>query len=101
MNLKPGTRLRSSVCTTEVVVVKASAADVDLRCGGVAMAPLDQAATGDGLQAGFDGGTQVGKRYTNEAGDIELLCSKAGAGSLSLGDTLLELKTAKPLPSSD
>ena len=34
MDLKPGTRLASAVCETEVVVVKAPAADVDLRCGG-------------------------------------------------------------------
>ena len=32
---------------------------------------------------------------------IELLCTKPGAGSLSLGDAALLVKGAKPLPSSD
>jgi hypothetical protein len=30
-----------------------------------------------------------------------LLCTKAGGGSLSLSDTALFVKGAKPLPSSD
>ena len=32
---------------------------------------------------------------------VELLCSKPGAGALSIGDELIPLKEAKPLPSSD
>jgi hypothetical protein len=46
-------------------------------------------------------GTALGKRYVSEAGDLELLCTKPGEGSLGLGDALLTLKEAKPLPSSD
>ena len=46
-------------------------------------------------------GTQIGKRYVNEAGDLELLCTKPGEGSLASGGTALTLKSAKPLPSSD
>ncbi len=43
----------------------------------------------------------MGKRYVDEGG-AELLVTKAGAGSLSVGTTLLEQKTAKPpLPASD
>ena len=42
----------------------------------------------------------MGKRYVDEAG-AELLVTKAGAGSLSIGTTPLEQKTAKPLPASD
>jgi len=52
-------------------------------------------------RAPFDTGTLIGKRYTTPDGDLEVLCTKAGGGSLSLGDTALELKAAKPLPSSD
>jgi hypothetical protein len=46
-------------------------------------------------------GTQIGKRYVNEAGDLELLCTKPGKGSLGLAGALLAIKGAKPLPSSD
>jgi hypothetical protein len=101
MKLKAGSRLRSAVCSTEVVVVKGSD-DVDLRCGGAPMVVVGDEVPGGGeVQPGFDGGTQIGKRYTDAGATLELLCSKAGAGSLSIGDTLLGLKEAKPLPSSD
>ena len=46
------------------------------------------------------GGTLLGKRYTDD-GALEVLCTKAGEGSLSIGDTPLVLKEAKPLPASD
>ena len=52
-------------------------------------------------RAGFEGELLVGKRYTDEAGDLEVLCTKAGASALSIGDALLARKDAKPLPSSD
>ena len=38
---KPGARLRSVTCATEVVVVK-GAGEVDLRCGGEPMVPVDE-----------------------------------------------------------
>lgn len=47
----------------------------------------------------FDGGTLVGKRYELEG--VELLCTKAGAGSLSLGDRAITTQDAQQLPSSD
>ena len=46
-------------------------------------------------------GTQLGKRYVNEAGDLEVLCTKPGDGSLGAGGAALSIKEAKPLPSSD
>jgi hypothetical protein len=46
-------------------------------------------------------GTAMGKRYTNEAGDLEVLCTKAGDGSLGAGGEALAQKDAKALPSSD
>jgi hypothetical protein len=100
MILKPGTRLISAVCTTSVMVVKATADDVDLRCGGAPIAAAGTAPSGE-PQPGFDTGTQIGKRYTDESGELELLCTKAGAGSLSIGDTLLVIKEAKSMPTSD
>ena len=97
---KPGARLRSVTCATEVVVVKGDG-EVDLRCGGEPMVATDDPATGGDPAAPFDEGTLVGKRYVTEDEAIELLCTKPGAGSLSLGDAALLVKGAKPLPSSD
>jgi hypothetical protein len=56
---------------------------------------------GPAAEPGFDGGTALGKRYTDEEGALEVLCTKAGSSSLSVGDKLLQVKEAKPLPSSD
>ena len=100
--LKPGTRLRSAVCTTEVMVIQAPAHDVDVRCGGAALLDLAaQRAPGATPAPDAAGGTQLGKRYVNAAGDLELLCTKPGPGTLALGDAALTIKGAKPLPSSD
>ena len=100
--LKPGARLRSSVCNTEIMVVLTPSGDVDLRCGGAPMVALgSEPEAGVSISADLSDGTQVGKRYTNEAADLEVLCTKPGDGSVSLGDAALQVKGAKPLPSSD
>jgi hypothetical protein len=99
---KPGTRLRSVAGATEVVVVRGTGEEADLRCGGhpmVEIANTDAAAAT--VTAPFDGGTLVGKRYVTEDESIELLCTKPGDGSLSIGDDALAVKGAKPLPASD
>ncbi len=101
MQLKAGARLRSATDTCEVVVVRAPAEPVDLRCGGHPLVPMDADVTPQSPEAGFDQGTQLGKRYSDEELGIELLCTKAGEGSLSVGDTILVVKGAKPLPASD
>jgi hypothetical protein len=102
MDLKAGHRLRSVSDATEVVVVRAPSDSVDLRCGGHPMVALDaDAAAGESVESGFDEGTQVGKRYADETTGLEVLCTKAGQGSLSLGVDPLPVKGAKPLPSSD
>jgi hypothetical protein len=102
MELKPGLRLESATCEAEVVVVKlpAGGGDVDLRCGGEPM--REHGAGGDKLPVSFEGeATQMGKRYESEEVGIEVLCTKPGAGALSIGDQPLLQKGAKPLPSSD
>jgi hypothetical protein len=43
----------------------------------------------------------MGKRYIQDDIGLEILCTKPGKGSLSIGDTDLLTKDAKPLPSSD
>ena len=100
--LKPGVRMRSAVCDTEVMVIAAPAGDVEVTCGGVPMIAMDaEPPAGVTIDPDAAEGTQLGKRYTNEAGDLELLCTKPGKGSLGCDATLLTIKGAKPLPSSD
>jgi hypothetical protein len=101
VELKPGTRFRSQVCETEVVVVKAGDGGA-LACGGASLVPLDAAPDpAVTMQDGQDGGTLLGKRYTDGASGVELLCVKPGAGTLSIDGRPFELKTAKALPASD
>ena len=101
MQLKPGTRLQSTTCDTQVVVVKAPADDVDLRCGGQPMAAVDDPVERTAPADGRAEGTLLGKRYAHDEAGLELLCSKAGEGSLTVGDEPIPLKEAKALPSSD
>jgi hypothetical protein len=102
VELKAGARVQSVVCETQAIVVKAPSADVDLRCGGQPMVPIGtETAGGSSPDAAHSGGTLLGKRYSDEAIGLEVLCTKAGQGSLSVGDTALAIKEAKPLPSSD
>lgn len=102
MELKPGLRLESATCDTQVVVVKApkEGGDVDLRCGG---APLRELGAGGDRTPVTGGGdpTLLGKRYADDEVGVELLCTQGGEGALSIGDTPLLVKGAKPLPSSD
>ena len=96
--LAAGMRLKSTVCNTEIMVIVAPDGDIDLTCGGAPMS--SEGGSGD-VHADFAGGTTLGKRYANEAGDLEVLCVKAGAGSLALGGAALALKAAKKLPQTD
>ncbi|SER08438.1 hypothetical protein SAMN04488038_11590 [Solimonas aquatica] len=95
--MKPGIKLKSTVCDTEVMVIRGS--NVVVECGG---APMSEKPGERGtLNPGFAEGSKIGKRYVDSAGNIELLCVKAGQGSLSIAGAPLQLKEAKPLPSSD
>ena len=99
--IKNGTRLQSQVCDTQVIVVRSADSLDDLRAGGVPMVPLDAEKSVDAtLDPDFAGGNVMGKRYVDENG-AEVLVTKAGAGTLSIGTTALNLKEAKPLPASD
>lgn len=99
--IKNGTRLQSQVCDTQVIVVRSADSLDDLRAGGVPMVPLDAEKSADAqLDPDFSDGNAMGKRYVDENG-AEVLVTKAGAGTLSVGNTPLSLKEAKPLPASD
>jgi hypothetical protein len=97
--IKNGTRLASQVCDTQVIVVRSSDSLDDLRCGGAPMVALDADRSGE-LDPAFADGNTMGKRYVDETG-AEVLVTKAGAGTLAIGQTPLSLKEAKPLPASD
>lgn len=102
MELKPGLRLESATCDTQVVVVKApkDVPDVDVRCGGEPM--REHGAGGERLpMTGGGEATLLGKRYEDAELGLELLCTQGGDGALSVGVKPLLVKGAKPLPSSD
>jgi hypothetical protein len=96
--MKPGTRLKSAACDTEVMVIRCG--DGAIQCGG---APMGEAKPADAapLSADFSGGTLMGKRYVDVEGTYELLCVKPGKGSLAVDGVVLATKDAKPLPASD
>lgn len=101
MQLKPGSRLRSTTCDTQVVVVR-GAGDLPVTCGGAPMIAADAPqADVASPSPGHDGGTLLGKRYEDADGVLEVLVVKPGAGSLGLGGALLAVKAAKQLPASD
>ena len=100
MVVKPGMQLRSTVSSVEVVVVRAPAGDIELTCGGSPMVPSADVPPGTGDADGTEG-PALGKRYADEESGLELLCTKAGAGQLALDGSVLAVKGAKPLPSSD
>ena len=74
--------------------------DAEVTCGGAPMAEEKPAEAGE-LNPDFAQGSQMGKRYVDEAGTVELLCVKPGKGSLAIDGKILNTKDAKPLPSSD
>ncbi len=98
--LKPGLRLRSAVSDVEVMIVKAEGVAA-LTCGGVGMlAGADVPPAGAPVPEG-DAHCQLGKRYVNKAGSMEVVCIKGGKGALVADGEVLEIKAAKALPSSD
>lgn len=102
MELKPGSRWKSAVCDGEFVVVRPAKAAVTLQCGGHAVVPhADEKPAGLALSADASGGSAAGKRYNDPESGLEVLCSKAGAGSLSVDGRPISAAEAKKLPSSD
>ena len=65
------------------------------------MTEVGSRAQGGQLDGAYASGTLLGKRYADDDAGLELLCTAAGEGSLSVGEVTLEIKGAKPLPSSD
>ncbi len=100
--LKPGSRLFSAVCSTELIAVKAPADAIDITIGGAP--PVASAADRDGsgsVAEGFGGGAAMGKRYVDADDTVELLCTKPGDGIPAVGGVPIVLKEAKAFPASD
>lgn len=100
--LKPGLRLKSAVCATEIMVIRAPSLEAVLACGGVEMLGLTEAApAGAALDPARSQGTLIGKRYVDAQDRVELLCTRGGDGTLCLDGEAMQVKQAKALPSSD
>jgi hypothetical protein len=99
--LAPGLRLRSVVCSAEVMITRAPTRSGSLTCGGRAMTAADGREPTLEAAAGPMDGTLIGKRYQDEPSGLELLCTSAGKGTLAFDGELLSVKNAKPLPASD
>ena len=56
---------------------------------------------GRGARADASQGSLLGKRYGDPDETVEVLCTKAGPGSLALDGVPLAVRVTKPLPASD
>jgi hypothetical protein len=108
VDLKPGSRWRSEVCDTEVVVVRAPAWPVTFRIGGARALRADAAQgrpstdrSGAQPDAALAGGTLLGKRYTDEATGLQVLCVKPGEGTITVDGRPAAVMTPRQLPASD
>jgi hypothetical protein len=101
VQFRAGQQLVSAVDSTAVIVIRAPEGERTLSCGGVAMATPGGPAAAAEPDPSLMGGTQIGKRYADEADTIQVLCTKAGSGSLTLDGKPLLIQAAKPLPASD
>jgi len=108
VELKPGSRWRSAVCDTEVVVVRAPAGPVTFRIGGAGVFPADAGRDGPSRDRGgaqpdaaLAGGTLLGKRYADEATGLQVLCVKPGDGTITVDGRPAAVVTPRQLPASD
>jgi hypothetical protein len=99
---KVGTKLKSAVCDTQIMILRVPAQPIDLCIGGVpALSGTEAAPPGAEIHADLAGGSLTGKRYTDEAETMEFLCTKGGLGTITVNGVALGIKQAKALPSSD
>ena len=102
MDLKPGSRWKSAVCDAELVVVRPPKVAVRLECGGHTVGSFaDARPEGLSLSADHAAGCAAGKRFVDQDTGLEVLCTKAGAGSLSVDGRPIGATEAKKLPASD
>ena len=99
---KTGERLRSTTSTAQFIVVRAEAGTAEITCEGVPFLREGEEATpAVDLSPAEGPKIEIGKRYEDEEGTIELLCISGGNGNLKLAEKPLQIKVPKPLPASD
>lgn len=102
IDLKPGSRWRSAVCESEIIVVRAPVAPVLLCIGG---APVLEAGcdrpVGRAPRGALAEGTLLGKRYADETSGLELLCTRSGAGTITVAGRRVTILAPRKLPASD
>jgi len=96
---KPGTKLSSTVCKAQIMVLRAPSEALDITCGGAPMQVGDPDELG--VMSGDNNGTLVGKRYTDADETMEFLCTRGVDGSVGVTGYVIDIKAAKKLPSSD
>lgn len=99
--IKPGSRFWSTTCATSIVVVRPPSGDVTLTCGGAPMAEQEQPAVGSTPKTVDDGGTLLGKRYSDPDSGLEVMCTRAGEGTLAVDGRAMTQVGARALPASD
>jgi len=99
-----GSRWRSNSGGVELVVVRPPTAEVGLECGGELMEPQRSSTPPISPPASASAASvpdiQLGMRYVNQTFGIEVLCTRAGTGPLSVSGEPMVIKDAAPLPSS-
>lgn len=99
MGLKVGSRLRGQNSACEVIVVRGSDRPAGLMCAGLEMLPLTS--DSDAPKAADGPAVELGKRYSDDESNIEVLCTKPGVGPLSFEGRDLIRAGARALPASD
>ena len=101
-DLRPGSRWRSAVCESEVIVVRAPAAPVLLCIGGApVLAAGSDPLAGGAPDSDLAEGTLLGKRYADEISGLQLLCTKSGAGTITVAGRRAAIMAPRKLPASD
>jgi hypothetical protein len=101
MFVKSGERLRSQVSEVQVIVLKAPDHEIELTCGGQAMIDVN-ATPASPAATDVSGATVLGKRYRFDGdGAVEVLVTRAGAGTLAIDGVDLVVAETKALPASD
>ncbi|MCR8899849.1 hypothetical protein NWF34_23220 [Gordonia sp. GONU] len=97
---KPGIRLKSAACSTEIVVVRPPKSG-EISCGGAAMAAATETVESAPIADGWNAGSVLGKRYEDADSGLQVLVVKPGEGTLGIDGRALTLVEAKALPASD
>lgn len=95
--ITPGQRLYSAVSSVEIIVVKPGTATA-IACAGEAMTTVRP----DAVTVSAAGAElELSKRYEDAESGLLVLCTKTGAGPVTVDGREVVALEAKPLPSSD